>query len=104
MQIFIHLPQNEIITLDVDSDATISQLKNQIYKRDGIPVNMQRLIFGGKQLIDDALSVSEYGITKECVILLLIKNEVSGRTHSFLNLIENLLYYFDLYILSKFSS
>mgnify|MGYP002149468792 CR=1 FL=1 len=49
MQIFIHLPQNEIITLDVNSDATISQLKNQIYKRIGTPINIQRLIFGGKQ-------------------------------------------------------
>lgn len=103
MQIFIHLPTNKMITLYIDSDATISELKNQIYKADRTPVNMQRLIFGGKQLIDENLSVSDYGITKECVILLLIRN-VSKRDHSLVNLIENLLYYFDLYILTFFSS
>jgi len=103
MQIFIHLPQNEIITLDVDSNSTISKLKNQIYRKDGVPVNMQRLIFGGKQLIDDTKCMNDYGITKECVILMLIKNN-DIKTHSFVNLIENLLYYFDLYILSKFYS
>ena len=74
MQIFIHLPQNEIITLDVDSDVTISELKNQIYKRVGVPVIMQRLIFGGKQLSDDTKCINDYNITKECVIILIIKD------------------------------
>lgn len=103
MQIFIHLPQNEIITLYIESDATVSKLKNQIYKRVKMPINIQRLIFGGKQLIDDTKYISDYGITKECVILLLIKNN-GKRDHSLINLFENLLYYFDLYILSNFYS
>ena len=101
MQIFIHLPQNEIITLDVDSDVTISELKNQIYKRVGVPVIMQRLIFGGKQLSDDTKCINDYNITKECVIILIIKDR---RPHPLIKLIENLFYFFDVYVISRFSS
>jgi ubiquitin-large subunit ribosomal protein L40e len=103
MQIFIHLPKNEIITLDVsNADATIYELKKEIYKRDGTPVNMQRLIFGGKELVDDSLSINQYTITKECVILMLIKND-GRRPHSLLNLINNILFCID-YVISKFYS
>lgn len=101
MQIFIHLPQNEIITLDVSSEDTIFELKNKIYKNGDAPINMQRLVFGGKILSDDKATCSDYDITKECVILMLIKDQ-GVRPHAFISLISNILYYIDYFIISKF--
>ncbi|OHW95542.1 ubiquitin family protein [Colletotrichum incanum] len=41
--------------------AIVSQIKEKVEEKEGIPPVQQRLIYGGKQMVDDK-SASEYGL------------------------------------------
>jgi len=50
------------IELDIESDYKISQIKEKVEEKEGIPPVQQRLIFGGKQMIDDK-QASDYSLS-----------------------------------------
>ncbi|VDB91002.1 Bgt-21, partial [Blumeria graminis f. sp. tritici] len=41
------------IVLDIESSYTVSQIKEKVEEKEGIPPVQQRLIYGGKQMADD---------------------------------------------------
>ena len=49
------------IEIDIESDDTISRIKERVEEKEGIPPPQQRLIFGGKQMSDEK-KASEYNI------------------------------------------
>lgn len=49
------------IEIDIESDDTISRIKERVEEKEGIPPPQQRLIFGGKQMNDEK-KASEYNI------------------------------------------
>ena len=53
MQVLIRLPGGKHLPVDLNQNNTVSELKSKIFQVEGIPSDVQRLIFATKELSDN---------------------------------------------------
>jgi small subunit ribosomal protein S27Ae len=78
MQIFVRTLDDRTLTLNVQSEDTINEIKEIVEQREGIPVDEQRLTLGGISL-DDELTVNECHIEEESTLYVLLDLEGGGK-------------------------
>ncbi len=72
MQIFIKTLTGRTVTLEVDPEDTIAQVKQGLFLKDAVPVQEQRLLYGGHELQDEKC-IKDYEIRRDSTLHLVLR-------------------------------
>ena len=77
IQLFFKTLTNRTRVLRANPSATILELKQQFFDVEGVPVDAQRLIYGGKEL-EDERTLTDYNIQRESTIFPVLRLRGGG--------------------------
>lgn len=60
------------VTVEAEEEDTIEDIKNKIMEKEGVPVDQQRLIFGGKQLESDK-TLADYDVQEDSTFHMVLR-------------------------------
>ena len=75
-RITIHMASGESFRVEIKEDESIYNIKQRIERGEGIPVAQQSLTLGGKEVLEDIMTVTNSGILKSKEIYLTIRREM----------------------------
>ncbi len=78
MHIFIKTLTGRTATLEVDPEDTIAQVKQKFFEKDAVPVQEQRLLYGGHELKDENC-IKDYEIQRDSTLHLVLRLPGGGR-------------------------
>lgn len=73
MQLFVKTLNGKTITLDVELEDKVENLKMDIQEREGIPMESIILLYQNK-ILEDETTVREAGIVHEARVMVIFKN------------------------------
>lgn len=71
IQVFLKNEKGLTNTYDIDPDETVQSFKSKVYARERVPVDQQRLIYEGKEMMDGKLT--DYGVEAHGTIYLMLR-------------------------------
>lgn len=71
MQIFLKM-DGKSLTLEVESNDTVESVKEKVQFREGIPFELQGLVYSGKQM-EDGRTLADYHVEKDSTLHLVMR-------------------------------
>ncbi len=76
MQLFVRTLKGQTITVDCKPSDTIGKVKSEIEKKEGIPPDQMRLVYGGKELsAQDDKTLESFAIGAGATLNLVLAGE-----------------------------
>ena len=84
IQLYVKTLTGKILSIEVDNNDLVEDVKERIQCVEGIPPYQQRILFAG-QLLDASRAIADYGISTESTLYLVLRLRAGGCPQYYIN-------------------